>query len=135
MKPALLRPLFAMDGVLGVLQECSKLRSSGRALEALAKVKALSIPFLSRQEKLAIASEKFEILYTQGYYRKAETVLRKALAVSAKDYAIRESKEECWMDALLRAKLVMTQLHTTGKFESLVRKRNELVRTFLDIFP
>jgi hypothetical protein len=123
-----------MDNVSSILEQASRLRSAGQAQKALATIKTLSTLFLTPQEKRAVASEKFDILYSQGYYRKAETVLRKALAVSGKDHLL-QSEEECWMHALLRAKMIMTQLHTNGNFERLVEMRNDIVRLFLDSAP
>src|SRR6202021_1092913 len=86
-------------------------------------------------EKRAAASERFDILYEEGFCRKAETILRKALAISSNDLWKRKSEEEIWTHALLRAKRVVIMLHTSGKLEHLMRLRNELVEVFLDRVP
>jgi hypothetical protein len=120
-----------MDSVAEVLSASARLRSLGRAQEALVKVKTLSTLSLSPQQKRAVAVEKFDILYAQGFCRAAETVLRKAIAVSSKELWQRKSDEEIWMHAVLRAKRVLIMLHTTGKMDHLMRLWREIVEVFL----
>jgi hypothetical protein len=120
-----------MDSVPEVLSASARLRSLGSAQEALVKVKTLSTLSLSPQEKRAVAVEKFDILYAQGFYRAAETVLRKAIAVSSKELWRRKSDEEIWMHAVLRANRVLIMLQTTGKMDHLMRMWREIVEVFL----
>jgi hypothetical protein len=100
--------------------------------ESLKTVKTLSTRCLTPQEKREIAAEKFDILYAQGFCRTAETVLRKAIAVSSIELVQRKVEEEIWMHAVLKATMVLVMLHTTGKMDHLMQMRRELVELFLD---
>jgi hypothetical protein len=120
-----------MENVADVLSASARLRLLGMAQEALVKVKTLATSSLSPQEKRGIAIEKFDILYAQGFCRAAETVLRKAIAVSSKELWQRKSDEEIWMHAVLKAKRVLIMLHTTGKMYHLMGIWREIVEVFL----
>ena len=120
----------SMSIVPDALRESVRLRATGRAQEALSNIKLLSTRTLSPQEKRAVAAETFDILYSQGLCRKAETVVRKAIAVSSQELWRRNSEEECWMHAVLRAKRILIQLHTTGTMNHLMRQWKELVGRF-----
>lgn len=126
------KPVSKMDNVSDTLFASKRLRALGKAQEALRTVKTLSNRSLTSQEKREIAAEKFDILYAQGFCRAAETVLRKAIAVSSRELSQRKSEEEIWMHVVLKAKRVLIMLHTTGKMDHLMRMRRELVEMFLE---
>jgi len=67
------------------LQECVRLRRLGRAEEGRRMLAFRNALDLSPSQKRSLASEKFNILYEQGFYRRAETVMRKAIAASSKE--------------------------------------------------
>jgi len=118
-----------------LVRDAARLCILGRDGEALAKLSAFNgthLSVLSPQEKRAIASGKFNCLYRMGYYKRAETVVRKALAISSEQLCNRRSPEEIWMHALLRAKRAVVMLKTTGRLAYVKRIRTELTGLFLE---
>ena len=115
-----------------IIDESETLRLCGKQLSGLTKVKTVAKLGLSPtpQQKRSIASVKFAILLEQGYYKRAETVLRKALAVSSEELSTRKSEEELWMHALLRAKRAYVMLYTTGRDAYVYREWTELNEMF-----
>jgi len=113
--------------VVRTIDQSKRFLELGSAQEALEELKVLLLLQLMPQEKRAVASLKFDILWAQGYYRRAETVVRKAIAVSSNELWARKSEEELWMHILLRAKRALAIVHTTGKTTLALRLQKELI--------
>lgn len=120
------------SGRLSVAEELDALREICKFTEAIQKLDTiLENNRISIGDRLFIISEKAQILYDQGYYDRAEVVLRNGLEWSVSALAPEWSSDEQCLRDLLTAKLALTSISTQGSAADAQRVCEECVLPYL----